>query len=355
MQMLARFTFVVALAVGSGCEPPVATPAAPPPTSVALFDPLGSPPVVPTPNDLAFRGGDGMHLNVPDLPTDSPAQRSLNAYLRTLNGFPASSTAATSFSGAARSGQRDADLADGARLGDHRRHHRGDAGRRPRRPRSLSADGKTLDLVPATQWTAGHRYAVLLFGGTDAAGLRGAAGETVIASPAFFFLRSPNPLVARCGDSANPDCVCPSSAVADPTDTSCHSVVLGLERRRRAPGRAAAAHAAEALGTALAGGGARPRARTTSCSSGPSPSRRSRSPSSIRRPATSRSPTTCSSIRRPGLVNLPIAPGDPMASLKMALNTLDGFSVSAPETIGVDGPGADRRRDARAQPFASSS
>src|SRR3954468_23079015 len=95
MQTLARSTLVLA-ALAAGCEPPVASPVTTPVT-VALFDPLATPPVVPTPNDLAFTGGDGMHLNVPDLPTDSPAQRRFNAYLNTLNGFPTASNASASF------------------------------------------------------------------------------------------------------------------------------------------------------------------------------------------------------------------------------------------------------------------
>ncbi len=97
-------SFVVAalaLAVAPGCEPKVN----PPPAALsgavtALFDPLAAPPVVPSPNDLAFIGGDGTHLNIPDQPTDSPAQMAFNAYLRSLTGFPSSSTASTRFSGA---------------------------------------------------------------------------------------------------------------------------------------------------------------------------------------------------------------------------------------------------------------
>jgi len=88
---------VVAVGVVS-CEPDVAPPPGPVGGSTALFDPLATPPVVPTPNDLAFIGGDGVHLNVPDQPTDSAAQRAFNAYLRTLTGFPAASTASTRFS-----------------------------------------------------------------------------------------------------------------------------------------------------------------------------------------------------------------------------------------------------------------
>ncbi|MCA1664418.1 MAG: hypothetical protein LC659_09150, partial [Myxococcales bacterium] len=232
METFARFAaavvpalaLAVALGGATGCEPPVPAPAAAPPTSVALFDPLGSPPVVPTPNDLAFAGG--TTLNPPDAASESAAQRSLNTYLRRLNGFPASSTASAQFSApldpasvtlmssttAASVVLLDTTagmLVTGATAG-------------------LSPDGRTLQVTPAMPFTAGHRYAVLLFGGGDPAGLRGADGARVVASPSFFFLRSPTPLVVRCGDAGNPDCACPPSALSDPSDTSCHSAVLGL-------------------------------------------------------------------------------------------------------------------------------
>src|SRR4051812_2440098 len=87
----------VFLVVLAGCEPDVTAPPNPP-TVTALFAPTASPPVVPTPNDLAFRGGDGKHLAIVDLPTDSPAQRDFNTYLRGLDGFPSSSTASAAFS-----------------------------------------------------------------------------------------------------------------------------------------------------------------------------------------------------------------------------------------------------------------
>jgi hypothetical protein len=338
MQTLARSMLVlVAVALAGGCEPPVASPPSPTPTSVALFDPLGSPPVIPTPNDLAFTGGDGTHLNVPDQPTDSAAQRSLNAYLRRLNGFPGSTAAAASFSAAL--DPTTVSLTT------------------PTMPgsivlvdtsvlslvfptvatASLSADGKTLMITPSTQFIAGHRYAVLLFGGNDAAGLRGASGEKVVAAPTFFFLRSPNPLVGRCADAANPDCACPAAALADPADTSCHSLVLGLSD--------AAARQAEPqrimLQTALV---------TLLPTVAPGRDQNdlvlfwtftiSTQPFTVFDPTTGNIPFPNDALidQTTGLVNLPIAAGDPMASIKMALNTLDGFSVSAPETIGVTGP-----------------
>jgi hypothetical protein len=338
MQTLARTVIaLVGVALAAGCEPPVASPPPPTPTSVALFDPLGTPPVVPTPNDLAFTGGDGTHLNVPDQPTDSPAQRALNAYLRRLDGFPASSTASTTFSAPldATTVSLTAATAPGSivlldttsltLLGPSAV------------TASLSTDGKTLLLTPSMPLVAGHRYAVLVFGGHDAAGLRGAAGELVVAAPTFFFLRSPNSLVGRCGDAANPDCACPSSALADPTDTTCHSVVVGLsdaQARQAEPQRIALQTALMTLLPTVAPGRDQNDLVifwTFTIST---------QPFTIFDPASGNIPFPNDALidQTTGLVSLPIAAGDPMAPIKMALNTLDGFSVSAPETIGVTGP-----------------
>ena len=192
-------------------------------------------------------------------------------------------------------------------------------------------------MVPSMPFTAGHRYAVLLFGGTDAAGLRGATGEGVIASPAFFFLRSPKPLVVRCGDASNPDCACPPSAISDPTDTSCHSAVLGLtdaQARQAEPQRRQLQTALSQLLPLVAPGRDQDDVVlfwTFTIST---------QPFTVFDPATGNIPFPNDVLidQTTRLVKLPIAPGDPMASAKMALNTLDGFSVSAPETIGVEGP-----------------
>ncbi|MCU1280990.1 MAG: putative lipoprotein [bacterium] len=337
MQTLAR-SIVVIVALLAGCEAPVASPPPPTPVAVALFDPLASPPVVPTPNDLAFVGGDGTHLNVPDQPTDSPAQRALNAYLRQLNGFPGSTTATASFSApldpatvtlttpAAPGAIVLLDTTTFALVGP--------TAVTP----SLSADGQTLSLTPTPpQFLAGHRYAVLLFGGTDAAGLRGAAGEQVVAAPTFFFLRSPNPLVGRCGDAANPDCACPSTALADPTDTTCHSLVLGLSdaaARQAEPQRIQLQTALMTLLPTVAPGRDQNNLVlfwTFTIST---------QPFTVFDTASGNIPFPNDALidQTTGRVNLPIAAGDPMAPLKMALDTLDGFSVSAPETIGVTGP-----------------
>ena len=329
-----RFLYALGCALALGCEPPVPTPTPPPPTSVAQFNPLASPPVVPTPNDLAFAGGDGTHLNPPDDPNESAAQRSFNAYLRMLNGFPTSSTAQATFSVAldpASATVTSATALGAATLVDTTNATLTDA------TAMLSADGLTLTIVPAMPLVAGHRYAVLLFGGSDPAGLRGAAGELVIASPAFFFLRSPNPLVGRCGDPTNPECMCPQAALADPSDTTCHSIVVGLsdaQARAAEPQRQMLQTALSVLLPTVAPGRDENNLVlfwTFTIST---------QPFTIFDPTTGNIPFPNDALIDPttGLVNLPIAAGDPMAQLKMALNTLDGFSTSAPETIGVAGP-----------------
>ncbi|MDB4965124.1 MAG: Lipase-like protein [Myxococcales bacterium] len=333
MQTMSRLVLVAVLL--AGCEPEVKTPNTTP-VVVALFDPLGSPPVVPTPNDLAFTGGDGVHLNVPDAPDASPAQKAFNAYLRTLAGFPSSSTATASFSkpldasrvtlSSATTGAGSLVVVDTTAVA-------------PLGPdqltAALSADGQTVNLTPAQRWTSGHRYAALVFGGADPAGLRGAGGETVLASPAFFFLRSPNPLIARCPDTANPDCACPPEAIADPTDTTCHSVVMGLPDATARVVEPQRRLLQTALGTLL------PLV---------APGRNqsdlvlfwtftiTAQPMTVFDPTRGDVPFPNDVLIDPvtGRVNLPIAAGDPQAAVKMALNTLDGFSVSAPETLGID-------------------
>ena len=63
----------------------------PPPTGntvVALFDPKANPPVVPQPTDLAYQGGDGIHLHVPIPTAASPAEKEFLTWLNTLDGFP---------------------------------------------------------------------------------------------------------------------------------------------------------------------------------------------------------------------------------------------------------------------------
>jgi hypothetical protein len=67
----------------------------------------------------------------------------------------------------------------------------------------LGEEGQILRIEPpGGAWPPGARIAVVLLGGDD--GLRGAEGQPVVASPAFFFARSPEP-VATCVEMA-PGC-----------------------------------------------------------------------------------------------------------------------------------------------------
>jgi hypothetical protein len=330
-----RAVAAFAAAAAISCEPTVHPPPPPVGGSTALFEPLATPPVVPTPNDLAFVGGDGMHLNVQDQPGDSEAQRAFNAYLRTLTGFPAASTAAAGFTmpldPASVTVQTStapgaivvvdttaATLVENAQA-------------------SLSNNGTTLDINDPNRWTPGHRYAVMLFGGEDTIGLRAQNGGTVLASPTFFILRSPGPLIARCQDLTNADCVCPTQAIADPNDTTCHSIVRGLpdaQARQAEPQRAQLDSALSTLIPLAAPNHARTDlvlfwtfTITTQ-------------PMAVFDPATGTVPFPNDVLLDPmtGLVNLPIPAGDPQAALKMQLNKLDGFSTSAVETLPIDAP-----------------
>lgn len=327
-----RLVATLAAALALGCEPEVKPPPAPIPHVVAQFEPTASPPALPTPNDLAFTGGDGVHLNVPDQPSDSPAQRAFNHYLNTLTGFPADSTATARFSGPldpATVTLQTAQAPGSVVVVDLT------AASLATPQASLAFDGAVLNLVPQPAWQSGHRYAVLVFGGEDPLGLRAAGGAAVLASPTFFFLRAPTPLLARCGDPTRLACTCPPEAVADPQDQTCHSVARGLsdaQARLLEPQRVKLAQALDQILPLLV----------------PTRSRQdlvlfwtftiTAQPMVRFNPQSGSIPFPNDLLIDPvtGKVALPIAAGDPQAPLKMALNTLDGFSVSAAATAPLD-------------------
>lgn len=171
------------------------------PTSSAVinpsFDPAALPPVVPTPTDLAVDPSTGL-LKIPPSPTYSALDREFIAYLETLDGYPASTPGQTTFSGAIDPTSIDASsvrvldaLADGGFVDVPA-------------SRALSSDGRALTLSATSgSWEAGHTYVVALVGGSH--GLRGASDETVLATPTWALLRSPNSLVT-CADLNSTDC-----------------------------------------------------------------------------------------------------------------------------------------------------
>ena len=337
MRRLPAFVLLVPVVLAFGaCAPSVS----PPPHAVtlpALFDPTGTPPVIPLPNDLLFTGGDGVHLNVPDLPGDSPAQRELNAYLRTLDGFPSSTSGSARFGGALAAGSvRPPSMGDPGSVVviDQMAGQVLDASAVKT---SLSQDGTTVSITPVKRWKSGDRYAVLIFGDADPAGVKGAMGELVVASPSFFFLRAQGPLVVRCGDVSRAECLCPPAALADPNDTTCHSAVRGLDTPTARAAELQREKFAPALDAALAVAGNRSRNDvvlfwTFTISD---------QPMTVFDPDRGDVPFPNDVLINPmtGLVSLPIVAGDPQAPLKMQLNTLDGFSTSAAETDAIDSTG----------------
>jgi hypothetical protein len=319
----------------ASCQPDI-VPANIGPTSVALFDPLASPAVVPQPTDLAFQGGDGMHLNVPIDPMSPPAQQAFNKYLNTLDGFPGTLDATTTFSTAidpASATAPSAGKAGSVLVIDQKSSTVLQASEVTIK---TSADGKTLIITPARRWQPGHHYTVALFGGqNNPSALKGVKGETVLASPAFFFLRSSTPLVVKCADGM-PDCACPASVIASGMDPNmtCQPAALGLDEATALKSEQARVALAPAIDQALALSGGQSRANlallwtftiTTS-------------PVAIFDAARGDVPFPNDVLinQMTGQVNLPIAAGDPMAPIKMQLNQLDGFSTSAAETISVD-------------------
>jgi Bacterial virulence factor lipase N-terminal len=319
----------------AGCPGDVTQPPVLPPSVIALFDPTAATPVVPQPTDLAFQGGDGIHLNVPKPAGVSPAEAELIDYLNSLDGFPGTLDASTTFGGAidpatvtvqspTKAGaivivDRDANVVypGGARL---------------------SADGKALTITPSRRWQPGKHYAIGVFGGAAHDRLRGAMGETVLSSQTFFFLRSTKPLVARCGDGTTNECLCPPAILraADPKDTTCHMTVTGLPDLPTA-------EQAELLRLSLA-----PAINQIMALGGSGKSRSdlaiaftftiAKAPLVAFDPARSDVPFPNDILidQTTHLVTLPIPNGDPMASIKAQLNQLDGFSTTAAETVSID-------------------
>lgn len=134
----------------------------PPALVVAELDPSAQPPVLPLPNDL----------------TGQPAPPTMPAVAGFSGGVDPASVRPD-----------DVLVRDAATLAP------------VAAPPELDPTGARL-LVgpPAGGWPAGHRFAVVLRGGST--GLRGAKGEPVVASPTFFFLRSTRPLCAAAAAGA---------------------------------------------------------------------------------------------------------------------------------------------------------
>lgn len=178
------------------CAPDITQDPAPPETIIVEFDPAAAVPVVPLPNDLALRTG---VIVVPPSPTDSPAQKEFNEqYLGKLSGFPYESTASVTVSGDLKPESVNAQTVIAFDVTNP-------AAPAPVVIAPTYANKKITIPPPAGNWLRAHKYAIATFGG--ASGLRGAAGQDVVASQTWALVSSRNPLV-NCpgGDLKSPAC-----------------------------------------------------------------------------------------------------------------------------------------------------
>lgn len=306
----------VCLAVALGCAPQI--PRDDVPTRViALFDPSAASPVVPLPNDLAVDPATGL-LQVPDGPTATPAQRDFNAWLNTLDGFPASSQPSLTFSAAldplsVTSGAvRVLDITDGRAVTEV--------------PGvGVRLLGTRLTLSPKLARARSYLVAVI---GSDGNGLRGSKNEEVVGSPAFVLVRARKSLVT-CAELTAGDCRSSTPLI----DTGDKAVALERARRKLQAG----------LGYLESKGVTREELAAAWTFSTVS------QPLATFDPANGVIPFPNELLMNDGKVNLPADAKDDAftAGLKVSFNTLDGFSTSASLTTesGESEGAADARLD----------
>lgn len=229
---------VAALAFLAACAPDIPNT---PPTAVvtARFDPSATPPVVPSPNDLATNPKTG--LLAVTLPTGATgADRAFVAWLNTLDGFPAAAAASVTFDGAlaptsvaAGTSVRVFDVASpGTALAATVSYADVDDAKAP---------GRVTVTAPAGGWEPGHRYAIAVIGGDK--GVKAADGRPVVGSATWAFIRSENPLVT-CDDLTSADCaptteIIPSAEKSDQAkrlaDQTAKALQLEALRRKYKP------------------------------------------------------------------------------------------------------------------------
>ncbi len=220
------------LVLGLGCQPQI--PNTPPSAFItARFDPSQSPPVIPTPNDLATNPATGL-LAVPVPASASGADRAFYEWLNTLTGFPAAASATATFSGAldatsvSSATVKVIDLSNANAAVTTTLTYADQT--------DVVAPGLLTVSPPTGGWTPGHSYAVAVVGG--ASGVRGKDGTTVIGSATWAFLRNEKSLVTcedlmtNCAPATEiiPSAIKtdPAARLADQTKTA-----LQLEQLRR--------------------------------------------------------------------------------------------------------------------------
>lgn len=211
-------SLLLALAVSlAACSPDIPnTPSQADSFVVAEFDPVHS--VIPLPNDLVFLDASGHPQATLQAPTTggSDAQNEFNRdYLNHLDGFPLETAGSVLF-------DKPIDPAtvipfngtnvDTATLAVT------DLSVNPPAPVSNltisvadTGTGQTLSFIPTTgTWERGHHYAVLMLGGAN--GIKGkSSGQTVTASPTFALVTSSTPLIT-CDTNGN-NCIVATGAI----------------------------------------------------------------------------------------------------------------------------------------------
>lgn len=287
--------------LAASCTPQIAEDPVPQ-RVIALYEPAAATPVLPLPNDLALDAATGL-LAVPDGERDTAAQRELNAWLRTLDGFPTTATPSLTFSGpldassVSPTSVRVLDMTDPAAVKEL-------PGAR------LEWDAASLTLaVRGLAFARARVYGVAVLG-SAARGLAGASGEEVVGSPTFALVRARRPLVT-CTDLASVSCQSATALI----DSAESALRLERARRRLQPGLAFL----ESQGV--------PRESLAAFWSFSTV----RQPLSTFDPANSVIPFPNSLAMANGKVNVPAEPGDDALTfaLKASLNQLDGFSTSA--------------------------
>jgi len=282
-----------------------------------VYDPSAAPPRVPTPNDAAINATTGLVQIDPNTPGYSEAYKEfITDYLNTLDGFPASAAAA---------GQSNADL-DPASVTTGSVVVVGiDGSPAPGYGVSWVDATNTIAITPAGgSWGKGRHLGVVVFGRRDAdvsamtkpASVERIGGGAVVASTAMALLRSPDPLVTCPNDDlTSPECALAITAAP----ISLGSAVL-LEGFRRPVD--------DAIELAVANGRSRDEVALAWTFKTVSYPEATFDPSAAIVPFPN-------DVLRNAMTNrlaLPIPDGGSMLQQQLiaGLNTLDGFSVTAP-------------------------
>jgi dienelactone hydrolase len=272
------------------------------------FNPAASPPKVPTPTNLIISGG---KVNIPIDPAWSPAyQEFVGDYLNQLNGFPVSSPGAGKVIVSDADGStvnKDTVLVFDAETG---------ASFDPAPTIAYDVTTRGINVLPPTGgWGRGKKVAIAVLGGAD--GVQGTNGKALAASDAWALARSPDPLV----DCETLGPTCKSVVHAAPiTDLQ----AIGLEGLRRAYAPVLDALEAQGIDRMDVSG-----LWVFSTVNQPEVTFNLASATPVIPFPSNQFLRTADDIDPMGHLTFPVPPG-PSGALFAGLNTLNGFSTTAP-------------------------